>query len=67
MSILKRIKAKSWHCRRSVMQGYFKNPEATKMSLTADGWFRTGDLGEFDADGRLYIKGRLKNMIVGGR
>ena len=49
----------------SVMLGYFKNPEATKEVFTDDGWFRTGALGEFDKDGWLYIKGRLKNMIVG--
>ena len=48
-----------------VMQGYWNRPEDTKAAFTEDGWFRTGDLGEFDKDGWLYIKGRLKNMIVG--
>ncbi|WP_302803166.1 AMP-binding protein [Alistipes ihumii] len=49
----------------NVMMGYYKNPEATADSFTEDGWFRTKDLGVFDADGYLYIKGRLSNMILG--
>jgi long-chain acyl-CoA synthetase len=54
-----------WARGPNVMQGYFKEPEMTKEVLTSDGWFKTGDLGMFDRHHNLYIKGRLKNMIVG--
>ena len=49
----------------SCMIGYYKNEQATKDAFTEDGWFRTGDLGYITEDGWIYIKGRLKNMIVG--
>ena len=49
----------------SCMMGYYKNEQATKDAFTEDGWFRTGDLGYIAEDGWIYIKGRLKNMIVG--
>ena len=54
-----------WAKGPNVMKGYYKNPEATKEVLTVDGWFRTGDYGRFDTHKRLYIKGRIKNTIVG--
>ena len=49
----------------NVMLGYYKNPEATEAVLDADGWLNTGDIGNLDADGFLYIRGRDKNMILG--
>jgi long-chain acyl-CoA synthetase len=49
----------------NVMKGYYLDPELTAGVLTGDGWFRTGDLGCLDKRGRLYLKGRLKTVIVG--
>jgi long-chain acyl-CoA synthetase len=54
-----------WARGENVMLGYYKNKALTDEVLTADGWFKTGDLGVFDKDGWLSHKGRLKNMIVG--
>ena len=54
-----------WARGRSVMAGYFKQPELTDNIITKDGWLKTGDLGKQNKKGYLYICGRLKNIILG--
>ncbi len=49
----------------NVMQGYLKNPQATKETFAGD-WLRTGDLGRMDEDGYLFVTGRLKELIIKG-
>ena len=48
----------------NITLGYYKNPEATAAAFTPDGWFRTGDLGILDKQGNIYIRGRIKSMIL---
>ena len=50
----------------NVFAGYRNNPEANREAFTADGWFRTGDLGSLDAEGYLFFKGRVKELLVLG-
>jgi len=57
------IQVRGW----SIMRGYCNDPDATARAFTADGWLRTGDLGELNAEGRLRMAGRLKDVFrVGG-
>ena len=50
----------------NVFSGYWRMPEKTREEFTADGWFRTGDVGSFDANGYLSIVGRSKDLIITG-
>ncbi|PHH90773.1 hypothetical protein CDD83_2702 [Cordyceps sp. RAO-2017] len=46
-----------------IMKEYFDNPEETAKAITPDGWFKTGDIGEFDANGHLRVIDRVKNLV----
>jgi malonyl-CoA/methylmalonyl-CoA synthetase len=50
----------------NVFKGYWRMPEKTREEFTADGWFRTGDVGRIDADGYVTIVGRSKDLIISG-
>jgi malonyl-CoA/methylmalonyl-CoA synthetase len=50
----------------NVFAGYWRMPEKTKEEFTPDGWFKTGDVGRFDADGYLTIVGRSKDLVISG-
>lgn len=50
----------------NVMKGYYKNAPETAKTLSSDGWLRTGDLGYLDADGFVFVTGRIKELIIKG-
>jgi fatty-acyl-CoA synthase len=50
----------------NVSPGYWNNPDATAAAYTADGWFRTGDIGYVDEDGFFFVVDRLKDMVISG-
>jgi malonyl-CoA/methylmalonyl-CoA synthetase len=50
----------------NVFAGYWQDPEKTRSEFTADGWFKTGDLGRIDRDGYLHIVGRAKDLVISG-
>ena len=50
----------------NVFAGYWRRPDATEEAFDKDGWFRTGDLGEFDDDGYLRLQGRAKELVISG-
>ncbi len=59
------ISGEIWVRGENVMKGYYKNPEATAQVLDSDGWLHTGDMGTVTSDGTIFIRGRVKSMILG--
>ncbi|SEH48812.1 Acyl-CoA synthetase (AMP-forming)/AMP-acid ligase II [Mycolicibacterium rutilum] len=55
-----------WFRTPQLMKGYHNRPEATAEAITADGWFRTGDIGRIDSEGYIFVEDRLKDMIISG-
>jgi acyl-CoA synthetase (AMP-forming)/AMP-acid ligase II len=55
-----------WFRTPQLMKGYLNRPDATAEVITADGWFRTGDMGVVDEDGFVFVQDRLKDMIISG-
>ncbi|WP_165495036.1 long-chain-fatty-acid--CoA ligase [Actinomadura roseirufa] len=51
---------------RSIMKGYWNDPEATAQAIDADGWLRTGDAGHLDDDGYIYLRARIKDIVISG-
>lgn len=52
-----------WMKGKAIMAEYYENPEETAKALTPDGWFKSGDIGEFDANGHLRVIDRVKNLV----
>ena len=49
----------------NLMLGYYKNEGATRQAIDSEGWYHTGDLGTMNAEGHIFIRGRIKNMLLG--